>query len=102
MLTRLNYQVTAVDSAQAALDHMAKDPPRLVVLDMVLGPEMDGLILYRRMLALHPKQKAVITSGYAESARVKKALEAGAGGYIRKPYSLRQIALAVRLELEKE
>ncbi len=101
MLTRLNYQVTVVDSERAALDHMAKSQYAVVLLDMVLGNGSDGLTLYRQLLARHPRQKAVIVSGFDESARVKKALALGAGGYIRKPYTLQQLSSAVKSELEK-
>lgn len=102
MLSRLNYKVTAVGGVQEALALAERETFQLVVLDMVLGREMDGLDLYRRMLALNPKQKGLIISGYSESKRVKKALELGLGGYIRKPFSLRHLASAVRAELKKE
>ena len=101
MLTRLNYKVTAVDSSRDALEHVEREAFQLVVLDMVLGVEMDGLTLYRRMLAFNPSQKALLISGFSESTRVRKALEIGAGGYIRKPFSLRHIASAVKAILEK-
>ena len=101
MLTRLNYKVTAVDSSRDALERVERESFQLVVLDMVLGVEMDGLTLYRRMLAFNPSQKALLISGFSESTRVRKALELGAGGYIRKPFSLRHIASAVKAILEK-
>lgn len=101
MLERLGYDVIAVDNAQDAIDQTAKQNPALLVLDMVLGSEIDGLALYRRILSAHPKQKAIIISGFLETSRVKEALELGAGAYINKPYGLKEIASAVRLELDK-
>jgi two-component system cell cycle sensor histidine kinase/response regulator CckA len=101
MLTRLNYQVSVVESDRAALDHMAKSPSDVVLLDMVLGNGSDGLTLYRQLLARHPRQKAIIVSGFDESTRVKKALTLGAGDYIHKPYTLQQLSSAVRTALEK-
>ena len=50
---------------------------------------------------LNPRQKAVITSGYAEPWRVKEAQKLGAGTYIRKPFFLTEIGVAVRTELDK-
>jgi PAS domain S-box-containing protein len=101
MLTRLGYRVLAADSAQAALTQVQRQPADLLILDMMLGMDMDGLALYRRILSLRPNQKAVITSGYAETYRVKQALELGAGAYIKKPYALKEIAAAVRNELDR-
>ncbi len=101
MLTRLGYQVVAVNSGEAALDELEKGPPDLVVLDMILGPGLDGLSTYRRILDMNPRQRAIIASGFAESSRVRTAMELGAGAYIKKPYSLKEIGAAVRYELDR-
>jgi PAS domain S-box-containing protein len=95
MLTRLGYQAVAVADAQAALAQLQQHPADLLLLDMVLDADMDGLALYRRILAIRPTQKAIIVSGFSETHRVKQALELGAGGYIKKPYALKDIAAAV-------
>ena len=63
---------------------------------------MDGLETYRRIIADHPGQKAIVTSGYSESDRVKDLLQLGAGAYVRKPYTLESIGSAVRMELDRE
>ncbi len=102
MLTRLGYRATAVGSGEAAIALFEADvQPQLVVLDMMMGSGMDGLATYRRILALNPQQKAIITSGYAESGRVKKARDLGVGAYIKKPYSHKEIGAAVRYELDR-
>ena len=59
-------------------------------------PGIDGLETYRRITSIRPRQKAVIASGYSETKRVKAAQALGAGGYVRKPYSLEKIGLAVQ------
>ncbi|MBA4394950.1 MAG: hypothetical protein C0407_15465, partial [Desulfobacca sp.] len=61
-----------------------------------------GLDTYQRILQIQPHQKAVIVSGFSETVRVKKAQELGAGAYVRKPYVLEKIGLAVRKELDKQ
>lgn len=42
----------------------------------------------------------MIASGYAENERVREAQRLGAGTYIRKPYTLGKIAMAVKAELQ--
>lgn len=68
---------------------------------MIMYPGMDGLEMYQRILAINPQQKAIIVSGFSETDRVKKAVELGAGAYVRKPYVLERIGFAIRCELKK-
>ena len=46
-------------------------------------------------------QRAIIASGFSETDRVKEAQKLGAGQYIKKPYTLEKIGLAVKAELER-
>ena len=55
---------------------------------------------YKRILELHPRQNAIIASGYSETARVKEAQRLGAGKYVRKPYSMEKMGIAVKAALE--
>jgi PAS domain S-box-containing protein len=101
MLTRLGYKVEAVSSGEEAIAYLKAGRADVIVLDMIMDPGMDGLETYRRVLAVNPKQKAIIVSGFSETDRVKKALELGAGAYVRKPYLLERIGLAIKGELAK-
>jgi len=66
-----------------------------------MDPGINGRETYERIIEFHPDQKAVIASGFSESDDVKAALELGAGQYIKKPYTLQKIGIAVRDELQK-
>jgi signal transduction histidine kinase len=101
LLTRLNYDVVCVPSGEAALVYLQGHRVDLIVLDMIMDPGIDGLETYAGILEIHPHQKAIIASGYAENQRVRQALTLGAGGYIRKPYTLEKIATAIRAELDR-
>ena len=101
MLTKLGYSVTAVSSGEKAVRYMEKNSADLLILDMIMDPGMDGLETYRSILEQHPKQKAVIASGFSETERVKEAQKLGAGQYVKKPYTLEKIAMAVRTELDR-
>jgi len=50
----------------------------------------------------HPEQKAIIASGYSETGRVREAQRLGAGTYIKKPYTLEKIGMAVRAALDND
>jgi len=102
MLGKLGYQVAPAAGGEEAVAYLQAHTVDLVVLDMVMPPGFDGLETYRRILDFHPGQKAIIVSGYSPSERVKAMQHLGAGEYIRKPYTLEKIGLAVRRELDRK
>jgi PAS domain S-box-containing protein len=102
MLQRLGYDVSTAASGEDAVVLIRERPFDLLILDMIMPPGMDGLETYTRILEIVPDQKAVIASGYAETERVREAQRIGAGGYIKKPFTLETIGLAVRTELAKK
>ena len=101
MLRELSYSVIAVSSGEEAVDYMGGNSADLMVLDMIMDPGIDGLETYRRILELRPLQRAIIASGFSETERVKEAQRLGAGQYLKKPYVLEKLGLAVRSELDK-
>ena len=102
ILTRLGYKVHAVSRGEEAVEYIRVNKTDLLVLDMILDSGIDGLETYQRILQVNPQQKAVIVSGFAETERVKKAQELGAGSYVRKPYLMEKIGRAVREELGRK
>lgn len=101
MLTELGYSVSTVNSGEEAVDYVKNKPVDLVVLDMIMDPGIDGLETYKRILKRYPHQKAIIVSGYSETERVKEALSLGAGAYVKKPYLLEEIGMAIKRELRR-
>ncbi len=99
MLSKLGYSTAAVSSGEAAVDYLKDNTVDLLVLDMIMDPGIDGYETYRRILGRHPGQKAVITSGFSETDQVKKTQKLGAGTYIKKPYTLEKLGMAVGHEL---
>jgi CheY-like chemotaxis protein len=102
MLGKLNYKVTSVASGEEAVEYLQTHTADLVLLDMIMEPGMDGLDTYKAILAIRSRQKAIIVSGFAETERVREAQALGAGGYVKKPYVLERLGLAVRKALEQE
>jgi two-component system cell cycle sensor histidine kinase/response regulator CckA len=101
LLSQLGYHVSAVEGGEEAIEYLKTNSVDLLVLDMIMAPNMDGLKTYRKIIEMHPGQKAVIASGYSETERVREAQKLGAGVYIKKPYTLEKIGIAVRKELDK-
>ncbi len=100
LLTRLGYAVESVSSGEEAIQTIEEHPVDLIVLDMVMPTTMSGRETYDAIQKMNPAQKAIVVTGFAETADVKTIQELGAGRYIRKPYSLMKIGLAVKEELD--
>ena len=101
ILTRLDYTAETVSSGEAAIEYVKENPVDLIVLDMVMPKGINGRKTYEEIIKIRPDQKAIIASGYAKTKEVDKAQELGAGKYIKKPYTLSKVGLAVKEELEK-
>ena len=101
MLTQLGYSVVSASSGENAVAYLQTHQADVLLLDMIMDPGMDGLETYRQVLKKHPHQRAIIVSGYSETDRVKEAQRLGAIQYIKKPYTLERLGMAVRNELDK-
>jgi signal transduction histidine kinase/CheY-like chemotaxis protein len=101
LLTRLGYEIHAVSSGEEAVEYLKGNKADILVLDMIMTPGIDGLETYQRVLAINPKQKAILVSGYSETDRVTEAQKLGAGAYVKKPYLMEKIAAAIRDQLNR-
>ncbi len=101
MLKKLNYNVVSVPSGEEAVEYLKQNAVDLIVLDMIMDPGMDGLDTYAKILEIHTHQRAIIVSGFSETERVSRVQALGAGTYVKKPYVLEKLGLAVREELDR-
>ncbi|MFQ5674648.1 MAG: response regulator, partial [bacterium] len=100
LLRRLGYHIHTVNSGEQAVDYVKERPQDLLLLDMVMDG-IDGTETLRQILEFQPTQKALVWSGYARTNRVRQALKMGASGFVTKPISLGDLAVAVRNELDR-
>ena len=101
ILTGAGYQVRLASTGEEALEvfRVQDDRPDLVVLDLGM-PGMGGQRCLQEMLALDPRARVVIASGYAADMQVRQSLEAGAAGYVAKPFRRADLLGAVRRVLD--
>ncbi len=88
------YQVTHVESGEAALKHLDEQNCALVILDLML-PGIDGLEVCRR-LRKHGNQLPILmlTARGEEQDRIA-GLSEGADDYLTKPFNLKEFLLRV-------
>ena len=101
MLKKLGYRVAVAASGEEAVAYVGQRPVDLLVIDMIMAPGMDGLDTYKRILMDYPSQRAIIVSGFSESKRVREARKLGISAYVKKPYLLENIGIAVRKALHR-
>ena len=100
ILTRRGYEVDTIESGRQAFDLMVgyarigDSPYQLVILDMLLNEEWDGLQVYEQIRQLFPKQKGVVVSGHAPTERVERAVRSGLT-WLAKPYTADALARIV-------
>ncbi len=101
-LKAAGFLVTSAGDGEAALTRCRKDPPDLLVLDLML-PKMDGLEVCR-VLRQDPRTRHVpilmLTAKSSETDTIV-GLELGADDYLTKPFSPREVVARVKAILRR-
>ena len=87
--------VGEASSGEEALRLALERKPRVIVMDMAM-PGMDGVQATREVLKRLPGTTVLMLSMYAQENFVRRALEAGARGYILKNADELDLAAAIR------
>ncbi|MEA3333935.1 MAG: cache domain-containing protein [Pseudomonadota bacterium] len=99
ILEELNYKVETVSSGEEAIKWLQTQAADLIILDMIMDPGISGRETFAQIKNLRPQQKAIIASGFSENEEIKEAQKIGAGTFVKKPYSIEELGLAVKQEL---
>src|SRR5688572_24569838 len=94
------YRVDAVESGEACLERLSRQPYDVVVLDIWL-PRMDGLATLTRMREREIDAEVVIISGHGSVEAAVRAIKMGAYDFVEKPLSLDKTVLVVRNALRQ-
>jgi DNA-binding NtrC family response regulator len=103
VLSRFGYRVLTAPDGESALELFEKEPKAvdLVILDFIM-PGMGGDKCLRGLLELNPEAKVLMASGYSVNEAAKEAIDAGAKGFVAKPYQVKEMLGIVRQVLEGE
>ncbi|NPV69807.1 MAG: response regulator transcription factor [Firmicutes bacterium] len=93
-LEREGFEVLVAYDGQAAVDLAEKEPPDLIILDIML-PKMDGLEVCR---IIRQKSRVPIIFLTAKEQEIDKVvgLELGADDYVTKPFGMRELVARVK------
>ena len=89
MLERLGYRVLPAKTGEEARDiaNSFDEDIDLAILDIVL-PDMHGKMVYPLLTEIRPNLKVIVCSGYTIDGPAQEILDAGADGFIQKPFSI--------------
>jgi CheY-like chemotaxis protein len=100
MLNRLGYHVTVKTDAEQALAAFRNEPSRfdLVITDQTM-PKLTGVQMAARLLELRPGLPILLCTGFSEHVDADGARAMGIRGFLMKPFSIREMARAIKAAL---
>jgi len=87
-------------NGQEAIRDFINQPYDIVIADLML-PGADGLQVLKEVKARYPECEVIIITGYASLDTAIQAIRGGAYDYIRKPFKLEELEVAVKNASEK-
>lgn len=96
-----NYEVVgSASDCEMAMEQALKLRPDIVCLDIVM-PKGNGLDVLKQIRKALPQTVVLMVTGSSDSGTVKAALEAGASGYIIKPFNSATVLGLIAQAVEK-
>jgi two-component system cell cycle sensor histidine kinase/response regulator CckA len=97
-LTRQGYTVLCAEHGEAALEQLESSPKPDLLISDVMMPLMDGPTMVRHARARYPDLPILFMSGYAEET-IRKSIDLDNVAFLAKPFSVQELAEAVRAVL---
>jgi len=99
-LDEQGFQVAALPDARDLDKRMQRDPPHLLVLDLML-PGEDGLSICRRLRAANDLTPIIMLTAKVEDVDRIVGLEVGADDYLPKPFNPRELLARIHAVLRR-
>jgi signal transduction histidine kinase/CheY-like chemotaxis protein len=102
-LRLLGFRVIVAESGEQGVSEFEvhREEIELVVLDVVM-PGIGGEETLRRMKEVDPDVRVLVSSGFTEEDVIKRMLEGGASGFLKKPYEMGRLKQAIHQVFEPE
>lgn len=90
------YQVSTASDGLAGLQAMQDFDPDIILLDIWMPGELDGLEVLERGKSKYPAKQFVIMSGHGTIETAVKAVKSGAWDFVEKPLSMDKISIIIQ------
>ncbi|MCG3198898.1 MAG: Regulator of RpoS [bacterium] len=91
--------VTQVDG-RSALEVLEREPFDLVLTDLKLGNQTDGMQILSQTIRFHPEVPVILMTGFPTLENAVTSLKSGAYDYVTKPFTVDSIRAVVRRALD--
>lgn len=100
-LERCGFEVLTAKNGRDGIDIFRKQAPRIraVILDMTM-PEMNGEESYRELRRIRSDVPVILSSGHSEQDATSRFSGKGLAGFVKKPFTLKELTSKVREVLE--
>lgn len=95
------YEVRTANDGQRGLDAVLKDPPDLLLLDLML-PHVSGYDICRTVRARGHELPIIMLTAKGQEEDIVRGLEVGADDYVTKPFSIRELLARVKAFLRRQ
>jgi DNA-binding response OmpR family regulator len=100
-LEACGYVVRTAKDGEQGLDALLREPPDLVLLDLML-PKLDGYEVCRRARQQGLTLPIIMLTARGQEDDIVRGLELGADDYVTKPFSIRELLARVRAFLRRQ
>ncbi len=94
------YQVVAASGAQEALAAGKTASFEVILSDIRLGPELNGLDVLRAFKSIQPDSEVILITAFGSMETAIEAVKAGAFDYLSKPFKIDEVLTCVWRALE--
>ena len=97
LMTQAGFEVESVGNGEAALDAVRRNPPDVLLLDVML-PVRDGFEVCQtiRQNPSYAGLKIVMLTAKGRDTEITKGLALGADAYVTKPFATRELLATVK------
>ncbi len=100
-LESLGYDVSMASDGRECLEHLTKQRPNLILLDIEM-PQMNGMEALKEIRKREIDIPVLMITGYATVERAVQAMREGAYDFVPKPFEPDHLALIVQRALERD
>ena len=95
LLLKLGYDVTVVESAEAAFSHLEEEKVSIIITDLIML-EMDGVEFCQKIRETDNKTIMIALTGHTDLYDADKIKEAGFDNHLTKPFKIEIIEEAIQ------
>jgi two-component system, NtrC family, response regulator AtoC len=95
VLSEEGHLVVTSGSGEEALEIGRRQSFDVIISDMKLGPNLNGLDVLRTYKAIQPESEVILITAFGSMETAIEAVKAGAFDYLSKPFKLEEVVLVV-------